>query len=424
VEPWKELLSLPPHELEKVAYNDPRLDSFASTVEQRYGLPNGLIEAVKNAGEKSNSTQQSPKGAKGVMQFIDSTRKAYDHDVRDPLASIDAAGKYFKDLLQQYNGNPKAAIAAYNGGTAAGKAVLEGKDAPAEETRSYWKRIQGYMEKKYGVNAEKVQREGEGGEFNRTNEEKRPAITAKELFALGFDTEAGRKTWYQKVEKEWKDGQKGLSRAQKDKYYSSPLWLAREKYPDMANMYEYFDKKGDMPVAVKSYLEAKNPKISFRGYMSETKGFVFSDNGDRVFLNHNSDWNTMVHEAEHLQQQADFKKMGLNAPHAQVGMIGNMSKPVAKLMNWTMKNRDDPGVEEVWRASNAHSGSNEWLANLQGFMKTGIPEGKSWSDTAFFKKLSKDVGEKEAMTMLLDALGTLARADYSVGRIPIRGQDK
>jgi soluble lytic murein transglycosylase-like protein len=150
VEPWKELLSLPPHELEKVAYNDPRLDSFASTVEQRYGLPNGLIEAVKNAGEKSNSTQQSPKGAKGVMQFIDSTRKAYDHDVRDPLASIDAAGRYFKDLLEQYKGNPKAAIAAYNGGTAAGKAVLEGKDAPAEETRSYWKRIQGYMEKKYG----------------------------------------------------------------------------------------------------------------------------------------------------------------------------------------------------------------------------------------------------------------------------------
>lgn len=148
---WKELLKVPPHELEKVAYNDPRLDSFARAVEQRYGLPEGLVEAVKNAGERSNTSQESPKGAKGVMQFIDSTRKAYEHDYKNPLASIDAAGRYFKDLMDQYKGNPKAAIAAYNGGTAAGKAVLEGKDAPYEETRNYWTRIQQYMRKKHEI---------------------------------------------------------------------------------------------------------------------------------------------------------------------------------------------------------------------------------------------------------------------------------
>lgn len=145
MEPWKELLEVPPHELEKVGYNDPRLDAFASTVEQRYGLPPGLVEAVKNAGERSNTTQESPKGAKGVMQFIDSTREAYQHDYKNPLASIDAAGRYFKDLLNQYGGNAKAAIAAYNGGTKAGKAILDGKDAPAQETRDYWKRVQQYM---------------------------------------------------------------------------------------------------------------------------------------------------------------------------------------------------------------------------------------------------------------------------------------
>lgn len=150
MEPWKELLQVPPHELEKVAYNDPRLDAFASAVEQRYELPPGLIEAVKNAGERSNTTQVSPKGAKGVMQFIDSTREAYAHDYKNPLASIDAAGRYFKDLLKQYDNNPKAAIAAYNGGTKAGKAVLAGQDAPAAETRDYWTRIQGYMRKKHG----------------------------------------------------------------------------------------------------------------------------------------------------------------------------------------------------------------------------------------------------------------------------------
>jgi len=147
-DPWKELVSLPSKELEKIPYNDPRLDAFAQAVELRYNLPPGLIEAVKNAGERTQTTQVSPKGAKGVMQFIDKTREIYPHDYKNPLASIDASGQYFRDLIQQYNGNVKAAVAAYNGGTAAGKAVLSGKEAPAEETRNYWKRLQGYMQKK------------------------------------------------------------------------------------------------------------------------------------------------------------------------------------------------------------------------------------------------------------------------------------
>lgn len=148
---WKELNKLSSEELAKIKYNDPRLDSFASTVEERYNLPSGLIEAVKNAGERSNTSQTSPKGAKGVMQFMDSTRKIYAHDYNDPMASIDAAGRYFKDLLNQYDGNVKAAVSAYNGGTKAGKAVLAGQEAPSAETRNYWTRLQQYMDKKTSV---------------------------------------------------------------------------------------------------------------------------------------------------------------------------------------------------------------------------------------------------------------------------------
>lgn len=148
---WTELTKLPQEELKKVAYNDPRLDSYANEVESKYGLPSGLIEAVKNAGEKSNSHQVSPKGAKGVMQFTDGTRKAYEHDYTNPLDSIDAAGRYFKDLLSQYGGNVKAAIAHYNGGTKAAKAVLKDDEIPYEETRNYWSRIETYMNKKQKV---------------------------------------------------------------------------------------------------------------------------------------------------------------------------------------------------------------------------------------------------------------------------------
>ena len=147
---WKEVARMAPEEAAKLKYNDPRLDSFATAVEARYGLPSGLLEAVKNAGERSNTGQVSSAGAKGVMQFIDSTRKAYEHDVNDPLASIDAAGRYFKDLMQRYDGNVKAAIAEYNGGVKAAKAVLAGEEVPFEETRNYLKRIRGYMEKRGG----------------------------------------------------------------------------------------------------------------------------------------------------------------------------------------------------------------------------------------------------------------------------------
>ena len=146
---WKELNGLPQEELSKIKYNDPRLDSFANAVEERYGLPKDLLVAVKNAGERSNTGQVSTAGAKGVMQFIDKTRKSYEHDVNDPMASIDAAGRMFKDLMGTYKNNALAAIAHYNGGVANGKAVLNGQPLPSQkETAPYLQRIQNYMEKR------------------------------------------------------------------------------------------------------------------------------------------------------------------------------------------------------------------------------------------------------------------------------------
>lgn len=146
---WK-ALAKNPDEWKSVKYDDPRLDEFTAVVEQRYGLPPGLLLAVKNAGERSNSWQESPKGAKGVMQFIEATRKAYDHDPANPFASIDAAGRYFNDLMKRYDGNVKAAITEYNGGRKQALAVMEGGNPTAKETIEYLKRIKKYMEERQG----------------------------------------------------------------------------------------------------------------------------------------------------------------------------------------------------------------------------------------------------------------------------------
>lgn len=147
---WLELNDLSPEALAKVKHNDPRLDSFANAVEDRYGLPKDLLVAVKNAGERSETLgKPSPKGAKGVMQFIDKTRKDYPHDVNDPRASIDAAGRYFQDLIKMYKGDALAAVAHYNGGTVNGKALFNNKPLPSQsETLPYVKNIQAYMEKR------------------------------------------------------------------------------------------------------------------------------------------------------------------------------------------------------------------------------------------------------------------------------------
>lgn len=140
------LADLSGSELKTVPHNDPRLDDYASRVEQQNNLPPGLLVAIKNAGERSNSDQVSSAKASGVMQFIPETWKAYGQgDPKNPLNSIDAAGRYFPDLIKQYDGDVRAAVAAYNGGTKAGDAVHAGLQAPKKETRDYLARVQQYL---------------------------------------------------------------------------------------------------------------------------------------------------------------------------------------------------------------------------------------------------------------------------------------
>jgi len=146
---WKDLAKNK-KEWSSLKYNDTRLDAFAMEVEKRYELPKGMVLAVKNAGERTDPGKVSPKGAQGIMQFMPATQKLqggmFKHDVNNPFASIDAAGKYLQYTLKnQYKGNALAAVADYNGGPSAGKAVLNGEAPPAEETQQYVERVKTYL---------------------------------------------------------------------------------------------------------------------------------------------------------------------------------------------------------------------------------------------------------------------------------------
>jgi len=148
----RELTSMGMDERRALKYNDPRLDSYAAMAAEREGVPAELMLAIKNAGEKSNSNQVSPKKARGVAQFIPENLRKYGVvDPTDPVQSIDGMSKYLRDTMKQYDGNIQAVIADYNGGPRQANLVLQGKAPAASETVKYLKRVNDYMAEHQGA---------------------------------------------------------------------------------------------------------------------------------------------------------------------------------------------------------------------------------------------------------------------------------
>ena len=78
------------------------------------------------------------------MQLIDSTASSMGvKNVFDPKENIYGGTKYLSDLLRQYNGNVKLALAGYNAGP---KNVDKYNGVPPfTETKNYITRVVGYL---------------------------------------------------------------------------------------------------------------------------------------------------------------------------------------------------------------------------------------------------------------------------------------
>jgi hypothetical protein len=93
--------------------------SLFAGIEQKYGLPAGLLDRVWSAESNRGDPKymRSAAGAKGHMGFMDKTASAYGVANPDDLAqSAEGAGHMFSDLLKRYGGNLQSAAAAYNYG--------------------------------------------------------------------------------------------------------------------------------------------------------------------------------------------------------------------------------------------------------------------------------------------------------------------
>lgn len=104
------------------SYDSPFYADLASSVEQKVGLPVGLLSSIVTKGERSNADQTSEAGAKTVFQIIPATRKAalekYGIDAYlSPENAAEVAGRLLKDSLDRNNGDTKQAVGEYIGGT-------------------------------------------------------------------------------------------------------------------------------------------------------------------------------------------------------------------------------------------------------------------------------------------------------------------
>jgi soluble lytic murein transglycosylase-like protein len=94
----------------------------------RYGIDPRVLRVLCYLESRFRLTAISVKGARGPMQFMPETAARYGlSNPHDPKAAIDAAARYFRDLLRRFDGRIDLAFAAYNAGEGAVQAFQNGR---------------------------------------------------------------------------------------------------------------------------------------------------------------------------------------------------------------------------------------------------------------------------------------------------------
>ncbi|EPK1401883.1 transglycosylase SLT domain-containing protein [Acinetobacter baumannii] len=159
----KELKSLTPEQMKSIKYNDQRLDVYTVHAAKEKGMEWAapLILGLRLAGEKSNNSAVSEKGAKSVMQFIPDTWKQYNkggqRDINNPADTIDAAFDFISDISKKYKTKDPMVIAAYyHGGDEDARRVLAGGQPKGPRGRAYLERMDKWLSQDFGDYAKKT----------------------------------------------------------------------------------------------------------------------------------------------------------------------------------------------------------------------------------------------------------------------------
>ena len=136
-----------------------KYSEYVEKYSKEYVVDKYLIYAYIKAESNFNEKAESKKGAKGLMQLMDSTGQEIakglnmtidNDDLFEPEINIKLGTKYVSRMLQKYE-NTELALAAYNAGSGnvdswinSGKIKADGSDAeniPFKETNNYVRKI-------------------------------------------------------------------------------------------------------------------------------------------------------------------------------------------------------------------------------------------------------------------------------------------
>lgn len=114
---------------------------------EKYDVDPALVAAVIEQESRFRERARSQVGARGLMQLMPRTgRWMGARDLYDPEQNVDAGVKYIKYLQQQFEGNLKKTLAAYNAGE--GNVRRYGGVPPFRETQHYVKKVMSSYDKR------------------------------------------------------------------------------------------------------------------------------------------------------------------------------------------------------------------------------------------------------------------------------------
>ena len=115
--------------------SDGTFNGMIAAAAKKYQVDPKLISAVAEAESGGNQSAVSPAGAVGVMQLMPDTAAALGVNPYDEAQNIEGGAKYLRQMLDNFGGDVRKAVAAYNAGP---QAVREyGGVPPYSETQNY-----------------------------------------------------------------------------------------------------------------------------------------------------------------------------------------------------------------------------------------------------------------------------------------------
>ncbi|WP_455715089.1 lytic transglycosylase domain-containing protein [Anaerosporobacter sp.] len=121
------------------------LEEIFEKAADKYDVSVDLLKAIAKQESNFNADAVSKSGAMGVMQLMPATAKELGvTNAFDAEQNIMGGAKYISKLLDQYNGDTKLALAAYNAGS--GNVRKYGGIPPFKETQNYVVKVMQYYE--------------------------------------------------------------------------------------------------------------------------------------------------------------------------------------------------------------------------------------------------------------------------------------